>query len=451
MLKELLRPEISELVENRKWEDLKESISQWPPVEIVDLLLDMEESERVLLFRFLPRDISADIFAEMEPEDQDELIKEMTDHETRTLLADMSPDDRTDLFEELPANVTRKLMMLLSPADLKEARWLLGYPEDSIGRAMTPDFIAVKPHWTITKTLDHIRRFGKDSETVYRIYVVDKSGKLLDDILLRNIIIASPDATIESLMDNQFISLSAFDDKEITVQALEKYDLLAIPVVDSQGVLVGIVTFDDVMDISEEEATEDFQKTAAINPVEQPYLNASIMKLWMKRLPWLIVLLLMNFITAEAMSFFENVLNQVVALAFFIPLIIGTAGNSGTQSSTLIIRSLATGDVEFSDWLRVLMKEIIVGLLLGVSLALITMGRGLIGGEGSMEVAIVVSLTIVVLVLWANIVGGLLPILFSKIKVDPAVISSPFIATIIDVTGIVIYLRIAIWFLELSY
>lgn len=451
MLKELLRPEITELVESGRWEDLKESVSQWPPIEIADLLLDMEESERVLLFRFLPREISADVFTEFKAEDQDELIKEMTDHETKMLLADMSPDDRTYLFEELPANVTKRLMMMLSPEDLKESRWLLGYPEESIGRAMTPDFVAIRPDWTISKTLEHIRKYGKDSETIYRIYVIDKDGILLDDILLRNIIIANPDDIVESLMDRQFVSVSAFDDREITVQALEKYDLVAVPVLDSQGVLVGIVTFDDVMDISEEEATEDFQKTAAINPVDQAYLHAGVWKLWGKRLPWLIVLLLMNFITAEAMAYFEHVLNQVVALAFFIPLIIGTAGNSGTQSSTLIIRSLATGDVELSDWLKVFIKEVIVGLMIGFSLALITIGRGLIGDSQAFSVGVVVSLTIVVLVIWANIVGGLLPLLFSKMKADPAVISSPFIATIIDVTGIVIYLRIAIWYLGLSY
>ncbi len=443
MLKELLQPEITELVEKRAWNSLKEAISDWPPAEIVDLMLDMDAAERVLLFRVLPRDISADIFAEMESEEQDDLIELLTDHETRILLSDMSPDDRTDLFEELPATVTTRLMMMLSAEDLKESRWLLGYPEDSIGRAMTPDFIAVRPHWTIKKTLEHIRKYGKDSETIYRIYVTDDNGILLDDILLRYIILANPEDSVESLMDNQFVCLSAFDDQELTVTTLEKYDLLAVPVIDSQGVLVGIVTFDDVMDISAEEATEDFQKAAAINPVDQPYLHAGIWKLWSKRIPWLVILLFVNFITAGAMSLYEETLSKVVALTFFIPLIIGSSGNSGTQSSTLIIRSMTVGDVELSNWFNVLIKEVVVGFFMGVALASVTMLRGVIIGGDEIGVAIVVSLALVVLVIWANIVGGLLPLVISKIKVDPAVISSPFIATIIDVTGILVYLQIA--------
>ncbi|MFC2129888.1 magnesium transporter [Bacteroidota bacterium] len=449
MLKELLKPEIEELIEMRHWTDLKDGLDSWPEPEIAELLLDIDKSDRVLLYRILPRDVATEVFSYLEADQQDELLRDLTDHETRNLLADLSPDDRTDLLEELPAKVTRSLMNLLSPDDLKEARQLLGYPEDSIGRQMTPDFVAVRPQWTIKKSLSHIRKFGKHSETIYRIYITDDQGKLLDDTLLRDIILAKEEDKIEDLMDYTVISVSAFDDQEEAVRTMEKYDIGALPVVDSTGLLVGIVTFDDVLDISEEEATEDFQKISAINPVEQTYLNASVWKLMWKRFPWLLILLFANFITAGIISLYSDVITTMVALTFFIPLLIGTAGNTGTQSATLIIRSLALGDVNFRDWFKILMKELAVGLLLGILLGIITYFRGYYDGKGGYDIAIVISLTMIVLVLWANLIGAVLPIILSKIGLDPAVISSPFIATLIDVTGIIIYFNIAILLLSL--
>lgn len=451
MLKELLKPEIHELIENRNWRDLKEIITAWPEPEIAELLLDTEKSDRVLIFRILPREIAAEVFSYLDQDQRDMLLHELTDKETAELLEDMSPDDRTDLFEELPAKATRRLLNLLSPEDLIEARKLLGYPEESIGREMTPDFVAIRPDWTIRKALNHIRKSGQDSETIYRIYVTDKNGRLLDDILLRNIIIADPETKVSDLMDHNVVSLSAFDDKAEAVRTLDKYDLFAVPVVDSQGLLVGIVTFDDILDISEEETTEDFQKLGGINPVDQSYLSASVFKLWGKRFPWLLALLLANSITAFILSRYSFALDQVVALSFFIPLITGTAGNSGTQSATLIIRSLAIEEVALKDWFKVFIKEITVGLMIGSVLGLIVISKGYIDGSGNIEVAIVVSLTVVVLVLWANIVGGILPLIIQKIGLDPAVISSPLIATLVDVTGITIYLNIAIYLLEIPF
>jgi magnesium transporter len=449
MLKELLQPEIIELIEHKRWNELKEAVSDWPAVEIVDLLIHIHESQRVLLFRLLPRELSAEVFSHLEYEDQDILLLELTNKETKELLIDLSPDDRTDLFEEMPAQATLRLMNMLPQEELKEAKKLLGYPEDSIGRAMTPDFVAVRPDWTIRKTLEHIRKFGKDSETIYRIYVTNSNGLLIDDILLRNIIIANPDDTIETLMDNQVVSLSAFDDQEETVNVLKKYDLFAVPVVDSNGILVGIVTFDDVLDISEEEATEDFQKIGGMNPVEQTYFHASIWTLWSKRIPWLTVLLTMGFFTAGLLDYFENILTQVVTLSFFLPMILGTAGNTGTQSSTMVIRALALDEMSFSDWWKVLLKNLTVGLLMGVFLGFITYLSQFFYNDISNTVIFVVSLSIVVLVIWSNIVGALLPLLLSKLKLDPAVISNPFISTISDISGIIIYLQIAQLFFEL--
>ena len=444
MLKELLKPEIKELIHNHKWMDLKDILSSWPAPEIADLVLDIDKYNRVLLFRALPRDLATDVFTYMEHEQREVLLIELTDQETRELLADLNPDDRTSLLEELPAKVTRSLLNLLSPEDLKEARELLGYPEESIGRLMTPDFVAVRPEWTIKDSLNQIRMFGKDSETVNRIYVTDRSGKLLDDILLRNIILANDKQTIADIADYNVVSLSAFDDQEEAVHTMEKYDISALPVVDSEGKLVGIVTFDDIMDISEEEATEDFQKISAINPVDQAYLNASSWRLWSKRFPWLLGLLLANFITAAVISVYSEIIEAVVALTFFIPMLIGTAGNTGTQSSTLIIRSLATNDIEINDWLKVFRKELFIGLLLGLALGCVTYFRGYFEGKDSMNLAIVISSSMLILVIWANLIGALLPMALEKLKLDPAVISSPFIATFIDVTGMIIYFNIAI-------
>ncbi|MFP4543657.1 MAG: magnesium transporter [Candidatus Kapaibacterium sp.] len=449
MLKELMKPEITELIENRRWHELKGVFASWPPPEIADLLLDIEYQDRAVLFRLLPRDLAADVFSYLEHEDRDVLLRDLNDQETKRLLADMSPDDRTDLFEELPAKVTRRLLNLLNPDDLIEARQLLGYPEESVGRKMTPDFVAVRPDWSIARALEHIRQFGRDSETIYRIYVTEKDGRLLDDIVLKKVILASADSKISELMDHNVASLSAFDDQEEAVRMMERYDLFAIPVVDSQGMLVGIVTHDDVFDISEEEATEDFHKISGMNPVEQTYLSASVWKMWIKRFPWLLALLLANFITAGVITHYESVVQSVVILAAFIPLLIGTAGNSGTQSATLIIRSLAIDEVGIRDWLRVLRKELAVGLMLGIVLGAITYFRGLFEGDSGIGVAVVISMTMLVLLLWANIIGGLLPLILARFNLDPAVISSPFIATVIDVTGIFIYFNIAIWILGL--
>ncbi|MCK5743041.1 MAG: magnesium transporter [Chlorobi bacterium] len=450
MLKELLKPEIKELVEKRRWADLKDVLSTWAAPEIADLLLDIDKADRVLIFRVLDLDLSTDVFSHLESDECDSLINDLTDHETRELLTDMSPDDRTGLLEELPAKVTRRLLNLLSPEDLKEARFLLGYPEDSTGRLMTPDFVAIRSNWTVARALQHIREFGRDSETIYRIYVTDDKKMLIDDILLKNIILANETTVISELMDNTVISAGAFDDQEDSLRLMEKYDISALPVVDSSGHLLGIVTFDDIMDVSAEEATEDFQKISGINPVDQSYLSASVGKLLLKRFPWLFILLVSNFFTVFIMANYHGLLNEYVVLTFFVPLLIGTAGNTGTQSATLIIRSLATGDVELSDWGKIFRKEMLIGSLLGLSLGAISFIRGFYDERGGIGIALVVSTSMLFLVVWANIIGALLPLVIARFKLDPAVISSPFIATLIDVSGIIIYCEIAMMFLDFS-
>jgi magnesium transporter len=449
MLKELLKPEIKELIENHSWNDLRDVLESWPAPEIADLLLDTDKYTRVLIFRALQRELSAEVFSYLEHDQRDSLLRDLTDQEMKELLAEMSPDDRTSLLEELPAKATRRLLNLLSPGDLKEARELLGYPEESIGRLMTPDFVAVRPEWTISQALSHIRVFGKDSETINRIYVTDKSGNLLDDVLLRYIILADEEDTVSSLLDHTIVSVSAFDDQEMAVRMMERYDISAIPVVDSEGKLLGIVTFDDIMDVSAEEATEDFQKLSGINPVDQSYQNATVLKLWWKRIPWLIVLLLANSITTGVLSIYSSALESVIALTFFIPMILGTGGNTGTQSSTLIIRSLSVGDIEIKDWLKVFFKEMTVGLLLGAILGITAFLRGMWESNGDITIPLVISFSMVTTVIWANIVGAMLPLLLAKFKLDPAVISSPLISTFTDITGMLIYFNVAIRLLNM--
>jgi magnesium transporter len=451
MLKELLKPEIEELIEQRNWTQLRDGITYWHPSEVAELLLSIDKKDRVLLFRALPRDFATDVFIEYEYEEREALLSDLTDKETKFLLADLSPDDRTDLLSELPAKVTRDLLNMLSPQDLQEARTLLGYPEESVGRLMTPDFIKIKEDWTVKDAINQIRKFGKDSETINRVYVLDKKGKLLDDILLKNLILSDENKPISELMDYTVISISAFADQEEAVRYMEKYDLYVLPVVDSDGSLVGIVTFDDVFDVSEEETTEDFQKLGGMNPVDQSYLTASIPKLFIKRFPWLFALLLANFVSAAVIAYYEPVFKTVFALMFFMPLLNGAAGNSGTQSATLIIRSLAIGELNVGMWRKVLLKEIVVGIVIGIVLGVFTFFRGLFEGTESYALATVVSLSILVLLIWANFIGAILPLILAKLKLDPAVISSPLITTLIDMTGISIYANIAIIIMKIPF
>jgi magnesium transporter len=448
MLKELLRPEIEDIIKQRRWKDLRIGLEGWEPAEVAELLLEIEKEYKVLLFRALPREVSTQVFSHIDSDEHDQLLEELTDGETRRLLADMPPDDRTALLEELPAKVTKSLLNMLSSEDLKEARYLLGYPEESIGRLMTPDFVAVQQDFTISDTLEHIRRFGKDSETIYRVYVTDDNGRLIDDILLKNIILSSENRKISDLMDDSFLSLSAFDDREEAVRMFEKYDVLALPVVDSNGHIVGIVTFDDIYDVSEEEATEDFQRTSGINPLDQSYLSASVFKLYFKRIPWLMAMVFANFITASVISHYDYVTVALVSLVAFIPLLTGTGGNSGTQSATLIIRGIATDDIRYKDWLKVFRKELVVGLLLGLSLAIVAFLRGFLESNDGMQIAWIISTSLIVLILWANIIGSLLPILLHKLNLDPAVISGPLITTLVDVSGLLIYFNLAIYMLS---
>jgi magnesium transporter len=433
------------LVEQREISTLRNLLAAQPVPEIVSEIVELEPAARALVFRLLAHDPAVEVFSNLEVDEQDELLQHLSDQETRRLLADLSPDDRTLLFEEMPGEVTQKLFKLLSPEDLAETRALLGYPEESVGRLMTPDYIAIRPSWTIERAIEEIRKEGRDSETVNRVYVIDRQGKLLDSIRLRQLILAEPKDTVKDIMTYQPVSLSAFDDREEAVRQMRDYDVFVLPVVDSDNVLLGIVTFDDVLDVAEEEATEDIHKSSGMMALRKSYRNASPWMLVRGRIGWLAVLVVAHLFSSGALAANEAKLQASVALAFFVPLLIGTGGNSGSQAATMMVRALVTDDIDLSHWWRALLKETLVGIMLGVGLALLASGLGYY--RGGMDIAKVVGISMVTIVLVANLVGVLLPFILSKLKIDPTTASSPLIATICDVMGLMVYFSIAGYFL----
>lgn len=440
--------EVQTLMQRREWSTLRSLLADWPEADIAGVLLDLDPSERPVLFRLLPRHMAGTVFALLDAEQQNEILGSLTNDETRRLLADMSPDDRTEMFEELPGQVTQKLLNLLSRDDLEEARTLLGYPADSVGRLMTPDYVAVRPEWTIAQSLEHVRRVGRDSETINVLYVTDRQWMLLDALDIRRFILASPDQTVELIMDHQFVALSASDDREEAVRAMERYDLAVVPVVDSDGVLVGIVTFDDVLDVAEEEATEDFQRHGAIMPLAMSYRDASIWLIYRRRINWMVILVFMNIFSGAALAAFEDTIAAAGVLIFFLPLLIASGGNVGAQASTLVIRSLALGDVTMRDWGRLLGKEFGIAAALGVTMGIAVSGIGLV--RGGLDIAVIVGLTMVLIVIVGSTIGLTMPFLFSKFNRDPAAASGPLITSLADISGVVIYFSIATWLLGVT-
>ncbi len=441
----LKNSKIEELLQDQRWHDLRQALKEWPSPDIAELLLQLKKRDRVLVFRLLPRPLSSEVFSYLESRQQDELLRDMTDEEMRQLLANLPPDDRTHFLEELPGQAIQKLLNLLTPEDRRETVQLLGFPEESVGRLMTPDYVAVRSDWTIAQALEHIRHKGRDSETINVIYVVDPLWKLIDALELRRLILAPPDLTVEQIMDRTFVSISAFEDREKAVQMIQHYDLDVLPVVDSEGILLGIVTVDDVMDVAQEETTEDFQKVAAIVPLKTSYSESSLWTLYRKRIGWLIGLVLVNLASSGVIAAYEEVLTSAIALAFFIPLLIDSGGNTGAQSATLMVRAIATGDVELRQWIWAIGREMGLGILLGLTIGLATWFLGLF--RGGFEIGIVVGLAMLTIVVVSNMIGVMLPFLLTRLRLDPAVASGPLITSIADVVGLIIYFSMATWIL----
>ena len=447
MLQNVQSPEIRRAIEQHDWKTLARVRHGWPDPDVVapeipDFLRDLEKPDRVLFYRALPRDLAVEVFAHLDHDQAETLLHELTDAETRHLLAELEPDDRTELLEELPGRVTQRLLNMLSPDDLREARRLLGYPEESVGRVMTPDYVAIRPDWTIARAVEHIRDFGRESESLSVIYVTDRAGKLVDALPLQRVILASPDEKVEDIMDHTFVSLSAYEDREQAVRMMGRYDRLTLPVVDSSDILLGIITIDDVMDIAEEETTEDFQRQAAVAPLGRSYWEAGVWMLFRSRIGWLFVLVLVNLLSSGVIAAFEDVLAASVALAFFIPLIIDTGGNAGSQSAVLMIRSISTGEIRLTEWFRVVGRELLLGLAIGIVLGLLGMALGTF--RGGIMIGLVVLMTMVTMIFFTNMIGVVLPFVLTRFKLDPAIASGPLITSIADAVGLIIYFSYAV-------
>ncbi|GJL48927.1 magnesium transporter [Candidatus Nitrospira salsa] len=437
----MTNPDLEKLIAQKDWRALNTHLSTLPPPETAEVLSNLEQSDRVLLFHMLPRSQSVESFSYLETSLQESLLTELTDEDTQQILTTLRPDDRTVLLEGLPRETLSRLLRLLNPQDLQEARQLLGYPEESVGRLMTPDFVVVLPRWTIEQSLRHIRSRGQGSETISTIYVTDENWKLLDALELEQFVLAQPSETVAQIMNNTFIALSAQDDREEAVRQMQKYDLFALPVINDHDVLLGIVTIDDVFDVAEEEATEDIQKGAAVEPLKHSYRESSIWALYLKRIPWLGALLLVNLAASGVIVMFEDTLASALALAFFIPLLMGSGGNTGAQAATLMVRALATEDIKVSQWLTTVTKEIFVGSILGITLGI---GVGLIGyWRGEASIGLAVGLSMAAIVLASNLIGVLFPVMLTKLHVDPAVASSPMVTSTADVTSLILYFSIA--------
>ena len=371
------------------------------------------------------------------------------------LLNDLEPDDRTAFFEELPGEVSQRLVQMLSQEEREVAMRLLGYPEDSIGRLMTPEYVAVRPYFTVAQALEHIRRYGRDSETLDVIYVVDEHWKLIDDIRIKEVILASPARNVSEITDNRFVALRAEDDQEVAVRAFQDNNRTALPVIGGDGTLLGIVTVDDVMNVAEQESTEDFQKFGGTEGLDLSYTRTPLAEMVRKRAGWLVILFFGEMLTASAMGYFDDEIARAVVLALFVPLIISSGGNSGSQAASLIIRSLALGELKLRNWWYVMRKEIFSGLILGAILGIIGFVRIFIWQEAGLYdygthwpwIAASVSVSLVFIVLWGTLSGSMIPFILKKCGLDPATASAPFVATLVDVTGLIIYFSIAALFL----
>src|SRR5882672_4706929 len=443
------RADLVPLIRSGDFATLRDELSGLRPPELAAALADLRHDDQVIAFRILPRRLAAAVFEYMPPDAQQTLIKAMGQEDVAQLLNHMSPDDRTFFLSELPANVTRQLLSLLTPEERREAVTLLGYAPGTVGRLMTPHYIAVREEWTVQQVLDFVRDHGQDSETLNVIYVVDAAGVLIDDIRIREFLVVPLTKRVSELMDRRYVALKATDTQEAAVEVFRREDRTALPVTDTAGVLIGIVTIDDALDVADTVATRDFQLFGGSEALDEPYLAISPVNMVKKRAAWLVVLFLGEMLTATAMGFFEKEIARAVVLALFVPLIISSGGNSGSQASTLVIRALALGELAQGDLFRVIRRELFSGFALGCILGAIGFLRISIWSAFSnlygphwFLVASTVALALVGVVLWGSLVGSILPFILRRLGFDPATSSAPFVATLVDVTGLVIYFSV---------
>jgi len=452
-IRDVARPaeELAALLRARDYARLRDLLRNRHASDVASLLTALSLEDQVVVFRVLPRKDAAAVFEYLSQEDKESLLKAMAQEDVATLLNNMAPDDRTLFLEELPAEVTRQLLALLTPKERSVALTLLGYPEASVGRLMTPDFVAVREEWTVREVLDYVRTHGQDSETLNVIYVVDSQGLLIDDIRIREFLLAPLEGRVSDLMDRRFVALKATDDQAAAVAVFRQYDRTALPVTDTAGMLIGIVTIDDMLDVAEAAATREIQRIGGSEALEEPYMEIGFWNMIQKRAGWLTALFIGEMLTATAMGAFEAEISKAVVLALFVPLIISSGGNSGSQASTLVIRALALGEVGIRDWWQVMRREVFAGLALGsilggIGFLRITLWSAFsdIYGPHWLLVAVTVAVSLVGVVLWGTLSGSLLPFALKRLGFDPAASSAPFVATLVDVTGLVIYFSVGL-------
>ena len=445
-----LLEEIEEMTRRKQYKALRDILVELEPADIADLFDDLPEEMLPLLFRLLPKEPAAELFVELEPDVQEMLIRGFSNTELKEVLDELYLDDAVDIVEEMPAGVVKRILKHADPDTRKSINEILKYPEDTAGSLMTTEFVDLKRDMTVEDALKRIRRTGTDKETINVCYVVDPARKLLGIASLRTILLSDEDDSIEDIMDPNVISVTTLEDKEDVAQTFSKYNFIALPVVDKENRLVGIITVDDAIDVMEEETTEDFEKMAAMLPSDKPYLRTGVLETWKARIPWLLVLMLSATFTGIILNHYETALAACIVLNSFIPMLTGTGGNSGTQASTAVIRALSLDEVEFSDLGHVIWKELRVALLCGACLGganfvkMMLVDRALLHNAAvTPTVALVVCLTLVFVVFFAKLVGCSLPILAERIGLDPAVMASPFISTIVDAISLIIYFRFA--------
>lgn len=447
---ELLNVEVRELIEAKRYRELREALAPLPPFDVAAVLDVLEPAEAAVAFRLLPRELAGEAFADLTSDRQQAIIEALGDRSARTMLQAMDPDDRAALLDEMPTDAATRLINQLRPEDRTITQQILGYPEDSVGRLMTPDYVRLRPDWTIEQALEHIRRYGRDAETVHWVYVIDTRGVLIDDLHIRSILLAEPGKTVRDVMDDAYQALSAHDDQEHAVRAMLDYDRTVLPVVDSRGVLLGIVTIDDVADVVEEEATEDIHLLGGLEALDDPYIKTTLLSMLRKRGIALAILFVVQVVTIAILGRFEGALETHLILAMLVPLMISCGGNTGTQAASLLIRAVSLREVAPRDWRRVARKELVTGAILGLALGVMGVGIvllvdavGLASTDEPLRVGVAVGLAVVGIVTWAALLGGLLPLVLEKLKLDPATISSPLVATLMDISGILIYLGVA--------
>ena len=450
MIGNLLMPELKELIRRRDFNGLREILCGFHASDIAEIFVDLTPDDEAVLLRLLPRELAAEVFEYLPLDDQEKMLHALGSEQVAQILNDIDPDDRTALLQELPAAATQKLLALLTPEERKIATELLGYPKNSIGRRMTPRYVAIQQNWTVSEVLAELRRQEHKRDSMNQLYVTDSKGRLVDFVRLRDLVVVPPQTSVLEILENQQIFLRAADDQETAVAAFRKYDVTMLPVVDSSDFLVGVLTVDDVMDVAEKEATEDIQKLGGLKALDAPYLKTGMFEMIRKRAPWLVILFFSEMLTTTAMGYYSDEITKAVVLALFVPLIMSSGGNSGSQATSLIIRAMAVGEVALRDWWLVMRREIISGFLLGVILGVIGFCRVSLWheffgsyGEHWLLIAFTVLFSLVGVVLWGTLSGAMLPFILKRFRLDPAAASAPFVATLVDVTGLLIYFNVA--------